>query len=186
MNAMELRTEGDARPCTGPNTVASQNSAPSAETDSRGNLDREPAGTSRIFVVEDHPFLRQAILLLIQRQKDMVCCGESDTVAGTPALISAARPDLVLLDIRLKDADSFEMVGTLTSQFPELRILVLSQHAEISCAERMLRAGAKGYVVKQDATEELMNAIRAVLQGKTYVSSEMAGRLVQRLILAGG
>ena len=136
----------------------------------------------RILVVEDNGFLRKGLISLINRQADLVCCGEADTAAGTPALVVEAEPHVVVLDLRLKDVEAFELIASLTREFPVVPILILSQSGEAAVAERALRAGARGYVVKQDASEEILAAIWAVLQGKLYVSRDLAGRLVHKLL----
>jgi DNA-binding NarL/FixJ family response regulator len=141
-----------------------------------------PPHKSRVLVVEDHPFVRQGLVSLVNRQPDLACCGETETVAATPALVAKTRPHLVLLDLQLKDADSFELIGLLAAEFPAMRIIVVSQRGEVDCAERVLRSGARGFVMKQDAAEELVPAVRAVLQGSVYVSGDLAGRLLHKLL----
>ena len=136
----------------------------------------------RVLVVEDNGFLRKGLISLINRQADLVCCGEADTAAGTPALVVEAEPHVVVLDLRLKDVEAFELIASLTREFPVVPILILSQSGEAAVAERALRAGARGYVVKQDASEEILAAIWAVLQGKLYVSRDLAGRLMHKLL----
>jgi DNA-binding NarL/FixJ family response regulator len=123
-------------------------------------------------------------MTMINREADLICCGEADTVAGTPSVVAEQKPDLVLLDLRLKDGESFELIRTLKSQFPNLPVLVLSQCDEAINAERALRAGAKGYVMKQEATSELLGAVRVVLKGHVYLSQEMATRLIKKLVFS--
>ena len=135
---------------------------------------------ARILVVEDHAFVREGIVDLINRQTDLVCCGEADSIASTLGLVAAQKPNLVLLDLRLNDGESFELMGLLGLRFPEVAILVLSQYEETLYAERALQAGAKGYLMKQDASEELINAIRTVLCGKIHVSHAMARRMLHQ------
>jgi DNA-binding NarL/FixJ family response regulator len=136
----------------------------------------------RVLVVEDHPFVRQGLVSLINRQQGLACCGEAETVAATPGLVAKTRPHVLLLDLQLKDADSFELIGFLAAEFPATRIIVVSQRGEVECAERVLRLGARGFVMKQDAAEELVPAVRGVLQGSVYVSGDLAGRLLHKLI----
>ncbi len=137
---------------------------------------------ARILVVEDHPFVREGVIRLINRQTDLCCCGESDTVAMTPAITAREKPDLILLDLHLKDGLSLELIEPLLQEFPSSAVLVLSQSDEVSTAERALRAGARGYVVKKDATEEVLGAIRDVLRGTVYISPALATRLVCKLL----
>src|SRR5437867_3881342 len=137
---------------------------------------------SRILVVEDNPFVREGVIRLVNRQMDLICCGEADTIAATPSLVAREKPNLVLLDLRLKDGECFDLLDMLRIEFPGVPTLILSQCDEALYAERALRAGAKGYVMKQEAGGEVLEAIRAVLLGKIYVSREMAGRLLHKLL----
>ena len=127
-----------------------------------------------ILVVDDHSFVRRGIIALIQQEADLMCCGEADSVANTPRLVSELNPDLLLLDIRLSDGDSFPLIRLLAEQRPKLPILVLSQFCEPSFAERALRSGAMGYVAKQDAAHCVVEAIRAVLAGYEYLSPSLS------------
>src|SRR5262245_6139632 len=130
---------------------------------------------ARVLVVEDHPFIREGIVALVNRQEDLNCCGHADSLATAPAMLMERKPDLVLLDLRLKDGESFELINSFKTQAPEVPILVLSQSDESVFAERVLRLGAKGYIMKQEAPEDLLTAMRAVLAGKVYVSQDIAG-----------
>jgi DNA-binding NarL/FixJ family response regulator len=136
----------------------------------------------RILVVDDHPLLRAGLIQFIDRQKDMACCGEADSAASTQSAILCERPDLVLLDLRLRGEDGLEFIKSLKAQFPKLLILVISQCDEMLYTERALRAGARGYIMKEEATEEVLFAIRAVLSGELYLSRKLAIRLVQKTI----
>jgi len=138
-------------------------------------------GKSRILVVEDHPLVRDGLIRLLERQPDLVCCGQTDSAAGTPAAVRELRPDLVLLDLTLKDGDGLELLEKLVQEFRELRVLVLSQHDEDTHAELALRNGAFGYVMKQEATQEVIAAIRKVLAGDIHLSHRMAARLLRKL-----
>ena len=128
-------------------------------------------------MVEDHVFVRQAIVSLINRQPDLVCCGEDDSVASTPSASARFQPDLVLLDLRLKDGEALELIAALKSRFPRLTILVLSQCDEAIYAEKAIGAGANGYLMKQEAAEEVLNAMRMVLGGKQYLSRALDTKL---------
>lgn len=136
---------------------------------------------ARILVVDDHPMLREGLIRLIEQQGDLMCCGEAGTVAETQAAVARHRPDLVILDLRLKDGDGLELIKSLKSQFPDLRIVILSQFEAALYAERALRAGAKGYVCKEEPAEELMAAIRSVLNGNLYVGRRLAGQDLLRI-----
>ncbi len=137
---------------------------------------------ARILVVEDNPFVRESLIRFINRQPDLVCCGQTESVAATPAAVAEQKPDLILLDLRLKDGEAFDLIPTLRERFPHVGILILSQCDQVLDAERALRVGARGYVAKQEAPDEVLNGIRAVLQGRVYVSPELAGRLVLWLV----
>src|SRR5262249_48885325 len=120
---------------------------------------RPPA---RVLIVDDHPMVREGLVRLISRQNDLVCCGEAGTVQETLGAVASQKPDLVILDLRLKGGDGLELIKSLKSQFPDLRILILSQYEAPLYAERALRAGALGYVVKEQAAEEVLTAIQTV------------------------
>ena len=137
---------------------------------------------ARILVVDDHPMVREGLVRLITQHKDLVCCGEAATVGETIAAVGSQKPDLVILDLRLKGGDGLELIKSLKSQFPDLRILILSQYEAPLYAERALRAGALGYVVKEQAAEEVLNAIRTVLSGQVYLTRGMAALLLHKFV----
>ena len=140
------------------------------------------AGKASVLVVDDHPIVREGLVALINRQADIVCCGEAGTLADVQKEIETRRPDLLLLDLRFGNGDSLEQIKSLKTQVPELRILVVSQLDETTYAERVLRAGARGYVMKEQATEEVVNAIRKVLAGELYVSPNVAMLALHRML----
>ena len=129
---------------------------------------------SRVLVADDHPLLRAGVSQLINRQEDLVCCGEAHDAASTQTAVATHNPDLLLLDLRLGHGDGLEFIKSLKSQFQNLAILVFSQLDEKLYAERALRAGALGYVMKENATDEVLTAIRTVLNGDLYVSRSIA------------
>jgi DNA-binding NarL/FixJ family response regulator len=135
-----------------------------------------------ILVVDDHPIFREGVTQLIKRQPDMVVCGEAGNVATATQLLEAHHPELVLLDLRLDSSDVFELIKGWKIRFPDLRVLILSAYDEALYAERVLRAGASGYVMKAETSEETISAIRAVLAGEMYVSRKIAFRLLHKLI----
>jgi DNA-binding NarL/FixJ family response regulator len=131
-------------------------------------------GKARILVVDDHPLVRHGISMLINRQDDLTCCqDEVDTVAGIIPAVKKDQPQMLLLDLNLKDGNSLNIIGTLREQFPNVPILVISQFDNILCAEDALHAGAVGYIMKEEATREILTAIRAVLRNETYISHRM-------------
>ena len=127
----------------------------------------------RVVVVDDHPLLREGVMQLVNRQSDLTCCGEADSVATAEAVALAQQPDLMLLDLRLGHTDALDLIGSLRQQVPQMAILVISQHDQPVYAQRALRAGARGYVIKQQATEEVLSAIRTVLAGQIYLSRKL-------------
>ena len=131
---------------------------------------------ARILVVEDHPFVREGVVRLINGQPDLVCCGETGSIAATPGAVGAKEPNLVLLDLKLRDGEAFPLIASLRLRFPAVAILILSQYDEQSYAPRALHNGAHGYIMKEAASEELLNAIRVVLSGRIYLSPAMAAR----------
>lgn len=133
-----------------------------------------PAKKMRILVVDDHPLVRHGINVLLGRQNDLVCCqSEVDTVAGIIPAVKKDQPQMLLLDLNLKDGNALNIIGTLHEQFPNVPILVLSQFDSILCAEDAMHAGAAGYVMKEDATREILTAIYTVLRNETYVSHNL-------------
>lgn len=136
----------------------------------------------RVLVADDHPIVRDGLVQLINQQEDLICCAEASTQSEVFAAVSSHKPDLLVLDLRLKDGDGLELIKSLKSQYPDLPVLVLSQFDEELYAERALRAGALGYVMKEQASNEVVDAMRMVLKGKIYVTPEMTARLLQKAI----
>ncbi len=142
----------------------------------------KPASRRRILIAEDHPLLREGLVQLINRERDLSCCGETDTIAATKTAVATLKPDLLVLDLRLRDGDGLELIKSLKAQVPSLLVLVLSEHDETLYAERALRAGAKGYLMKEEATDEVLNAIRTTLRGELYVSRKMSVLVLHKLL----
>lgn len=129
---------------------------------------------TRILVVDEHPLLRHGIITFINGQPDMVACGEADSVPSAQIKLAESRPHLLVLGLRLGTGDSLEFVKALKAQNPRLLILVYSAFEETIFAERALRAGANGYLMKKAGAEEMLAALRDVLRGQVYVSRELA------------
>ena len=144
----------------------------------------KPVEKKRIFLVDDHPMVRERLAQMINHEPDLAVCGEA--MDGPVALkaINTFRPDLVVTDISLKTSHGLELIKDLKALHPAMPILVLSMHDESLYAERVLRAGAKGYITKQEATTRVLVAIRTVLAGQIYVSEQIISRLLNRT--AGG
>ena len=137
---------------------------------------------ARVFLVDDHPLVREHLTALIQREADLEVCGEAADAPTTLALVSQRAPDLVILDISLKRSNGLELIKSLKELWPRLPVLVLSMHDEMLYAERSLRAGAMGYITKEEATVSILSAIRRVLGGQVYLSDQMAGRMIKSMV----
>lgn len=128
---------------------------------------------NRVFIVDDHPVVREGLSLRINRQADMEVCGEAERRAGALDLIACAKPNLVIVDLALKDSSGLELIKDVNRSRPELPVLVLSMLDEAVYAERALRAGARGYVMKDEATDKVIVAARHVLAGNVYVGENL-------------
>ena len=137
---------------------------------------------SRTVVVEDHPVLCDGLKQLINSQADLACVGVADNTSDAKLLVEQCKPDLMILDLRLKGGDALDLIKTLRVEHPELKVLVLSQYDELLFAERALRAGASGYIMKENATDEVLRAVRKVLAGELYFSERVASAIVQRTL----
>lgn len=135
-----------------------------------------------VFVVDDHPLVRNGLAQIINQQSDMVCGAEAADPAEALKFFPLHNPAIILLDLRLKNYDGLEFIKSLKSLYPSVRILVLSQFDEELYAERVLRAGAHGYIMKDHATEEVLDAIRTVLSGEIYLTRAMTSRLLQKTL----
>jgi DNA-binding NarL/FixJ family response regulator len=136
----------------------------------------------RIFVVDDHPLIREGLAAKLANQPNIVLCGEAEDVAEAITRMPVAKPDLVIVDISLKNGNGIDLIKRLKAKDPSLTILVWSMHPESLYAERALRAGARGYVSKSKSANEIMEAVLAVLDGKTYLSPEMSEKLLGRVV----
>jgi DNA-binding NarL/FixJ family response regulator len=134
----------------------------------------------RIFLVDDHPLVREGLTNLINEQNDLIVCGEAEDSAGAMTEIPKTRPDVVLVDISLKNESGLELVKNLESQFPLVALIVLSMHDEALYAERALRAGARGYVMKRESTKSVLASIRRVMEGGVYVSERVVNSMARR------
>jgi DNA-binding NarL/FixJ family response regulator len=140
---------------------------------------KEPRAKRRVLIVDDHAMMRQGLAQLINHEPDLVVASEADTAGQALNLIAARRPDLVLVDISLPDKNGLELTKDIQVYHPGLPVLVVSMHDETLYAERVLRAGARGYIMKQEGGKKLMQAIRQVLEGQIYVSEKMSARILE-------
>jgi len=136
------------------------------------------ARPSGILILDDHPMTRYGIARLIEQEPGLTLCGEAENAQCALAAVKALKPCLVLADLSLPDGEGLEFIKDLRALHPEVAVLVVSMHDEALYAERALRAGARGYIMKNEGGEKLVEAIRQVLQGKTYLSANMADRVL--------
>jgi DNA-binding NarL/FixJ family response regulator len=139
-------------------------------------------GKARVLLVDDHAVVRFGIAQLINRQNDMIVCGEEEDASRALTAIAGLRPDLVIADISLKDSSGLELMRNIKAQYPEIPVLVVSVHDESVYAEIAFRAGALGYLMKQEALEKILTAIRRVLTGAIYVSDLLAAKMLQQQV----
>jgi DNA-binding NarL/FixJ family response regulator len=136
----------------------------------------------KILIVDDHPIVRQGLAELINHEDDLAVCGQAENAHQAMQNIKALRPDMVVVDISLKETSGMELIKDIQARYPDLAVLALSMHDESLYAERALRAGAKGYIMKAEATEKVVTAIRKVMSGQLYVSDRMAAKMVRKLV----
>ncbi len=138
---------------------------------------------TRILLVDDHAVVRYGIAQLINRQSDMVVCGEEEDASHALSAIANVKPDLVIADISLKDSSGLELMRNIKAQYSGLPVLVVSAHDESIYAEIAFRAGALGYLMKEEALEKVLTAIRRVLSGNIYVSDALAAKMLQQQVM---
>ncbi|HWO31498.1 MAG TPA: response regulator transcription factor [Candidatus Acidoferrum sp.] len=139
----------------------------------------------RVLLVDDHPIVRQGLALLIEREADLSVCGEAEGAHTAFHAIETLRPDIVLLDISLNGPDGLEVLKEIRVKTGSLPVLILSMHDESIYAERAMRAGANGYIMKQEATEKVLIAIRRILQGDVYLSDRLTTTMLQQYVRGG-
>ncbi|HZZ14438.1 MAG TPA: response regulator transcription factor, partial [Candidatus Sulfotelmatobacter sp.] len=142
---------------------------------------RTVARKSRVFIVDDHPLVREGLTNLINGQDDLIVCGEAKDSAQAINGIGKARPNVALIDISLENESGLELVKQLKTQFPQVALIILSMHDEALYAERALRAGAQGYVMKHETSKSVLASIRQVLGGGVYVSERIVKRMALKL-----
>jgi DNA-binding NarL/FixJ family response regulator len=145
---------------------------------------RKPAkrAVTRIVIVDDHPMIRERLAEVIHREQDLTVCGEAEDVHSALAAIERTRPDLAIVDLVLRgDSHGLDLIKDMRARFPEVAILVFSLHDESPLAERVIRAGARGYITKQEATRDVLVAIRTVLAGRVYLSDKAAQQVATKV-----
>jgi DNA-binding NarL/FixJ family response regulator len=142
--------------------------------------DGDRFGKRRILLVDDHPIVRQGLAQLINQEADLTVCGEAEDASSALEAVGVARPDLLIVDISLQGPDGLDLLKTVRLRYAAIPVLILSMHDELLYAERALRAGASGYIMKQAATEGLLVAIRKILAGDIYLSERMATRILRQ------
>jgi len=148
-----------------------------AETQSLSGRNRK-----KVLIVDDHPIFREGLADLINRQEDMEVCGMAKDVPHTLKALEKLKPDIVTVDISLQDVSGLELMKDIRVRFPDLPMLAQSMHQESFYAERAIRAGAKGYITKQEASKKVIAAIRKVLEGRLYLSDKMKEELLCSMI----
>ena len=134
----------------------------------------------KILIVDDHPIVRDGLIRLIHEEQDLTVCGQAEDAHQALKAISESRPDIAIVDITLKSSDGIDLMKNIRSQYPKLPVLILSMHDEALYAERALRAGAKGYIMKQEASEKLLEAVREILSGRIYCSDKISRRVMHK------
>jgi len=138
-------------------------------------------GKWRILIIDDHPIVRQGLALLINHERDMEVCGEGDNPSEALKTIARLKPDLAIVDLSLQGASGLDLIKTVAERFPAVAVLVLSMHDESLYGERSLRAGARGYIMKEEASSNLLKAVRQVLTGALYASESLKLKMLEKL-----
>lgn len=134
-----------------------------------------------IFIVDDHPIVRQGLRQLVEHEPDMIVCGEAESAAEGLKGIGKHAPDVAVVDLTLKDGNGLDLTRDIRARHPQTRILVLSMHDASIYAERVLRAGAMGYLMKEEATEKVIGAVRTILRGEIFLSENIAQRMLLKV-----
>jgi DNA-binding NarL/FixJ family response regulator len=140
----------------------------------------------RVLIVDDHPVVREGLAQMINREPDLTVCGEAADMQKAVQLMEALEPDILIVDISLDGPDGLDLLKHIRTQDPSLPVLILSMHDESIYAERALRAGANGYIMKQEATDNVLDALRRILNREVYVSPRMANKMLQQFVGATG
>jgi len=136
----------------------------------------------RIFIVDDHPIVRRGITQLINQEPDFIVCGEASDIASALQGISTCDCDLVIVDLSLGQDSGIRLIEEILLDKPDIKILILSMHDEFLYAERCFRSGAKGYLMKQEPPEQVISALKIILNGEVYISDNLSSRLLNKLV----
>lgn len=137
---------------------------------------------TNVFIVDDHPIVREGLGMYINREAGLTVCGEADNVNSALALIDRLRPDIVIADLSLGDRSGLDLIGEIVRRHPDLPVLVLSMLDEMVYAERALRSGARGYIMKHEATGRVLEAIKRIMDGELFVNKAVEAKLVNRFV----
>ncbi|MDP9097864.1 MAG: response regulator transcription factor [Verrucomicrobiota bacterium] len=146
------------------------------------SAEKDETKCKRVFIVDDHPLVREWLTNLINQQVDLMVCGEGDTAAAALDGIAAHRPDVAVIDISLASTSGLELIKDLKIQHPSVAIIVLSMHDEALYAERALRSGARGYVMKRETSKKIITAIRRVIEGDVFVSEAVSSSMALKYL----
>jgi DNA-binding NarL/FixJ family response regulator len=141
----------------------------------------EDQNNRRVLIIDDHPLVRESLKKIIQKEPDLTVCGEAEDRDQALELVAITKPHLTIVDLTLKNSYGLELIKDLRDQHPEVQILVLSMHDEALHAERVVRAGAHGYISKQEISAKILTAIRQVLDGQIYWSEKAAARVASKI-----
>jgi DNA-binding NarL/FixJ family response regulator len=137
---------------------------------------------AKVLLVDDHPMVREWLATLINQQADLQVCGEADSAPKAMQIIGPAKPDVAIVDISMEGGSGIELIKNIKASHPNVMVIVLSMHDEALYAERALRAGARGYIMKKEATKGVLQAIRCVLGGKLYLSDKLAMMMAEKFV----
>jgi DNA-binding NarL/FixJ family response regulator len=144
--------------------------------------DNTDGNQTNILIVDDHPIVRQGLAELVNHEDDFEVCGQAEDAHQAMKAVTELKPDMAIVDISLKETSGMELIKDLNAQYPNLPVLALSMHDESLYAERVLRAGARGYIMKAEATEKVIMAIRKILSGEIYISDKMASKMMRKFL----
>ena len=156
---------------------------PQSNANNDDGQNAKPSDTMRVLLVDDHPAIREAIGDTLEGTMDMEICGEASTSDGAFRMVEKLDPDVAIIDISLEDAHGLDLVQNIRSQYPDVNMIVFSMYDENVYAERAIRAGASGYLMKSEPTKQLIEAIRSINRGEVYLSREMASQILNKVAM---